>query len=602
MSPAVRVDSAHPLRTRATRTGRFRAGLARFLLVGAIGCWAANPAALLAASDAAPESATGFSQKSDFVARRHVAVTAHPLATRTAVDILEGGGSAMDAALAAQLVLNVVEPQSSGIGGGGFLLHFDAASGRIDAFDGRETAPLAARGERFLDAEGRPRDFRSVVGTGAAVGVPGLVAMLEMAHRMHGRIPWRELFQPAIRLAGDGFSVSERLHRLIAADVLLPGRKDAAAVFLDSNGRAWPAGHRLRQPALAASLHVIAERGAEALYRGELGAAVVAAVADHGGDLTPADLANYRAVRRASVCGGYRGYRICGMPPPSSGAVTLLQLLGIVERTPFAAEPPLSPGAVHWFAEAGRLAYADRDWHLGDPDFLPMPLEALLGADYLASRAALLGADRSLGEAAAGQPPPKVSPGGTAAWSPGAAPELPATTHLSIVDANGNAVALTSSIENAFGTRIMAGGFLLNNQLTDFSFAPGGANQVAPGRRPLSSMAPTFVFAPNGALYAVLGSPGGSRIINYVANTLVALIDWKLTPGEAVAMPHFGSRNGPTELEAGREPAGWTEALHVRGHWIRHAEMNSGLHLVVRTGDGWIGAADPRREGVAGGR
>lgn len=600
MSPAVRVVSTRRL-DRALPTGRFREGLARFLCAAAFASGLAAPAPLLARSDAAPEAGTGYLQKSDFVGRRHVAVTAHPLATRTAVDVLERGGSALDAALAAQLVLNVVEPQSSGLGGGGFLLHFDAASGQISAFDGRETAPASARGDRFLDADGKPRDFRAVVSTGVAVGVPGLAAMLALAHRAHGRTPWRELFQPAIRLARDGFPVSERLHRLIAGDPLLPTRGDAAAVFLDAQGRAWPVGHVLRQPALADSLDVIAEQGPRAIHGGELGSAIVAAVAAHGGDLTQADLANHAPARRPPLCGAYRGYRVCGMPPPSSGAVTLLQLLGMLERTPFAAEPPLSAAALHWFAEAGRLAHADRNQYLGDPDHVAMPLEGLLDEAYLAERAALLTPERSLGEARPGKPP-KVSPGGTESAADFAAPELPATTHLSIVDAQGNAVALTSSIENAFGSRIMAAGLLLNNQLTDFSFVPGGANQVAPGKRPLSSMAPTLVFAPDGALFAVLGSPGGGRIINYVANALVALIDWELSPAAALALPHFGSRNGPTELEAGRHPPEWAEGLRARGHPLRAVEMTSGTHLIVRARNGWIGAADPRREGLAGGR
>lgn len=600
MCPIARVDVTRCYRVRGSLAGKFLVEPARlvFALV-VLGVTIGLTPPVRAQSQAAPEAASGFARKSALATRRYVAVTANPLATKAAVDVLRRGGNAMDAALAAQMVLNVVEPQSSGIGGGGFLLYFDANAKKIYAHDGRETAPASATADRFLDVNGNPKPFREVVATGTAVGVPGLVAMLADAHRAHGRLPWAELVEPAIRLARDGFPVSPRLHALLAADRHL-ARGTAAAVFLDSQGLAWPVGHRLRQPDLADSLRRVAAAGQKAIRNGPLADAIVGAVKNGGGDLGHNDLERYEPRRREAACGSYRGYRICGMPPPSSGGIAVLELLGILERTPFATAPPMSAAAVHWFSEAGRLAYADRNRYLGDPDFVTIPQDELLAGDYLAERAHLIAAERSLGVAPFGNPA-KVSPGGTALKAIAEAPELPATTHISIVDADGNAVALTSSIENAFGSRIMTKGFLLNNQLTDFSFVPGGANQVAPGKRPLSSMAPTLVFDPDGKLFAVLGSPGGSRIINYVARTLVALIDWKLAPDLAVTLPHFGSRNGATELEAVPETLALQGGLAARGHVIMRADMTSGLHLVVRSGHGWLGAADPRREGNAAG-
>jgi gamma-glutamyltranspeptidase/glutathione hydrolase len=576
---------------RFTQTGSLRA--ARFLLLLLY-----LPAAVAQQIPLQPEAASGFEEKSALAARRHIVSTPHAHASEAALTVLRNGGSAVDAAIAAQLVLNVVEPQSSGIGGGGFLLHFDAAGSKITAWDGRETMPAAARPERFLDAAGKPRPFQEVVATGQAVGVPGLLAMLAAAHERHGRKPWAELFAPAIRLAQDGFAVSPRLHKLIAADRHLWHSRTAAPLFFDRRGNPLAIGARLRQPELAASLRTLAQEGPAALHRGEIGRKLVAAVVEHGGDMTTADLAAYQPREREVVCGAYRKYRICSMPPPSSGGMTVLQILGILERTPFPAAAPRSGEAVHWFAEAGRLAYADRARYLGDPDFVTIPQEALLATDYLAARAALLRPDASLGTAAAGEPE-KVGAGRTALHD-AVAPELPATMHLSIIDADGNAASLTSSIEDAFGSRILAAGFFLNNQLTDFSFVPGGANGVAPGKRPLSSMAPTLVFDAAGRLYAVLGSPGGPRIINYVAQTLVALLDWRLRPDDALSMPHFGSRNGPTEIEHGAPPD-WQAALEARGHRVASHDMTSGLQVIVRDGERWLGAADPRREGTVAG-
>ncbi len=552
-----------------------------------------------------PEDATGWQLKPSTHARRFMAVTANAYATDAAVEILALGGSAIDAAIAAQLVLNLVEPQSSGIGGGGFLLYFDAMRRRTVAYDGRETAPGSARAERFLSPEGAPLDFYEAVASGKSVGVPGLVALLALAHEQHGRLRWERLFRPAIRLAAEGFQVSPRLHQLLARDRFLKGDEHARALYYQADGAPQPVGAQLTNPELAATLRQLAEQGPQAFYRGEIAKDIIIAVAAQtrgAGDLVIKDFTGYRALVRHPVCGRYRGYRICGMPPPSSGGISVLQLLGLLERTPFAELPMNSVQTVHLFAEAGRLAYADRRRYLGDPDYVPDTGRALLKKHYLDGRARLISPDHSMGSASPG----KID--GTQPLADDTAPELPSTSHLSIVDGLGNAVALTSSIESAFGSRIQVRGFLLNNQLTDFSFRPsqGGlpaANRVEAGKRPLSSMAPTLVFDRRGRLYAVLGSPGGSQIPNYLAQTLAALLDRRLAPDDALALAHYGSRNGPTELEQGKVEGELASALERLGHRVEMREMTSGLHLIERaeSGRGWIGAADPRREGTARG-
>lgn len=545
-----------------------------------------------ARSEPQPEAATGYTERPAAAGERFAVVTANPHATEAAVVVLKAGGSAIDAAIAAQLVLNLVEPQSSGIGGGGFLLHWDAKARALSAVDGRETAPGAADPGRFAAAE-----FSEVVATGRSIGTPGLVAMLALAHGAHGKLPWDRLFEPAIRLAERGFPVSPRLHALLRDDPYLRRDASARALYYDGSGVPIAVGGMLRNPALAVSLRTLALAGPTAFYRGPLGIELVAAVRAAGSDIAMADLAAYTARWRVPVCGSYRQWRICGMPPPSSGGVAVLQLLGILERTPFAQAAPMSAEAVHWFAEAGRLAYADRARYLGDPDFVAVPMAALLAPGYLDVRRQLLQVGKSLGKAPAGEP--VILPLGE-----DSALEKPATTHLSIVDAEGNAVAMTASIEDAFGSRKMAGGFLLNNQLTDFSFRPDAdgrpvANRVEPGKRPLSSMAPTMVFDGDGRLLAVLGSPGGSRIINYVAQALVALLDWELPPADAVGLPHFGSRNGPTELERGAFAETMKPRLEAMGHGVVAGDMTSGLHVIMRRNGHWVGAADPRREGRA---
>jgi len=576
------------------KTGSLRA--ARFLLGLAI-CTCAAPAAAQAEQ---PEAASGFAPRPSVTSKGFMAVTANVYATDAAAEILQLGGNALDAAIAAQWVLNLVEPQSSGIGGGGFLLHWDATQRLVSAWDGREIAPRSASADFSRRLDGSLAKFHEVLATGRAVGVPGLVAMLEAAHGRHGKLKWERLFRPAIRLAENGFAISPRLHLLLRDDPLLRRDAEARALYYQKNGEARLVGEILRNPEFAATLRGIATAGAGALHEGAAADRIATTVGQHGGVLTAKDMSDYRPRQRDAVCGPYRQWRICGMPPPSSGGIGVLQLLGLLERSRVPVHDPAAPDHVHLFAEAGRLAYADRSRYLADPDFVSVPQRALLESGYLDRRARLIDHRRSMGIAAPGELPQRHS------QADSDAPELPATTHVSIVDQAGNAVALTSSIESAFGSRIQVGGFLLNNQLTDFSFTAGKdgrpvANRLEPGKRPLSSMAPTFVFDAGGRLHAVLGSPGGGRIINYVARTLFALLDGGLDPAMAISLPHVGNRNGATEIERGRVPDVLALELERRGHTLHRTDMTSGLHLIMRVGDAWVGAADPRREGVARG-
>jgi gamma-glutamyltranspeptidase/glutathione hydrolase len=537
------------------------------------------------------------------LARRQMVAAAHPLAAEAGLRILHAGGSATDAAIAAQMVLNLVEPQSSGIGGGGFLMHFRARDARLDAYDGRETAPRSARAEMFLDARGRPRPFAEAALGGLAVGVPGLLRMLEAAHAEHGRLPWAELFAPAIALANEGFPVSPRLAEAVAQAKPLKAFPAARAYFFTPDGRPLQAGQRLTNPAFAATLRRIAAGGAGAFYKGETAGAIVRAVRTaplNAGRLSEADLASYQAVRRDAVCGAYRSYRVCGMPPPSAGGITTLQILGLLE--PFGSAD-VAPGAlvpVHRFAEASKLAFADRDAYIADPDFVPVPTEGLLDDGYLKGRSKLIG-ERAVFRAQPGRPP---GPPLQAETEPEVAGRGLTTTHLTIVDADGNAVAMTTSIEQAFGSHLMVGGFLLNNQLTDFSFVPanGGEplpNRAAPGKRPRSAMAPTLVFDADGRLALGLGSPGGSRIIDYVAQTVIGVIDGRHDIQAAIDQPRVANRNGPTELEAGTPLEALKPALEALGHTVVIRELDSGLNAVAVTAAGLAGGADRRREGVA---
>lgn len=553
---------------------------------------------------AEPETGSGRAEKSASVARRFMVSAANPLAAEAGREILREGGSAADAAIAVQLVLSLVEPQSSGLGGGGFLLHWDAQRGALRSYDGRETAPASALPERFLD-QGRPRPFDAIVHSGLSIGAPGLVRLLETAHKAHGRLPWARLLEPAIRLAEQGFALSPRLHLLLRWMGARSFDPTARAYFYTPTGSALPIGTLIRNPQLAQVLRRLAREGAPAFYSGAIAHGIVAAVRtapNASGDLTEADIAAYRVVERPPFCFPYRRHRVCSMGPPSSGGPALAQILMLLE--PFdlgrSRSEAMSGHALHLIAEAQKLAYADRARFVADPDHVPVP-DGLADPGYIGRRRGLIDATRAMARPQPGEPP------GFERRSLGAdaTEERAGTTHVSIVDADGNAVAMTSTVEGAFGSRIMTQGFLLNNQLTDFSFLPRdahgrpAANGIGPGKRPRSSMAPTMVFDEAGRLVAVLGSPGGPRIIMYVAKALIGLIDWKMGAQEAAALINFGSRGTDFEVELGGDAVWHSLKLKPYGHKVSAHLMTSGLHIVVRR-DGMLeGGADPRREGVA---
>ena len=573
----------------------------------------AAPALAQEVAQRAPEIATGYADKAGWAARKYMVAAANPLAVEAGYEMLKKGGSAIDAAIATQMMLTLVEPQSSGIGGGAFLMHYDGR--KVQAFDGRETAPMAATEHLFQNPDGTPVSRTAGVVGGRSVGAPGVLRMLELAHKQHGKLPWKTLFEPAIRMSERGFAVSARLNGLLTWDAHI--RKDpvAARYFYDKDGKPWPVGHVLKNPALAKTLRDIARGGADAFYKGRIARDIAAKVKSHPtnpGLLTSTDIANYRPKVREPVCSDYRAFTVCGMPPPSSGGIAVAQMLGMFETRDMARLAPVDgvPGvdAVHLFSEVGRLAYADRNRYAADADFVPLPgrgVPSLIDKAYLAQRAGLI-KERSMGEAPAGTPP-----GMEVAWGTDNAIETPSTSHLVVVDGQGAGLSMTTTIEDAFGSRQMVGGFLLNNQLTDFSFdsvdANGPiANRVEPGKRPRSAMSPTIVFdKKTGKLVLAVGSPGGPAIINYVAKVLVGTLDWGLNVQQAISLPNFGSRNGPTELEAARFPQATVDALKARGHAVRQSEQNSGLHGIMRLpihGEPWwFGGADPRREGVAKG-
>ena len=527
-------------------------------------------------------------------------------AVEAGIEILEAGGSAVDAAIAVQLVLGLVEPQSSGIGGGAFMLYFDAADREIISFDGRETAPAAATPALFLDANGAKMKFWDAVVGGRSVGVPGVLRMLELAHREHGTLPWARLFDPAIRLAENGFAVSPRLSEMIADDKHLKRYPATAAYFHTDAGEPLPVGHILKNPDYAATLRAVAKDGADAFHKGDIARDIVATVrgaADNSGLLSEADLAGYAAKIRPPVCVLYRAHNVCGMGPPSSGGLTVGMILGMLENFDMGKLAPGSVEAEHLFIEAARLAYADRGLYMADFDFVHVPVEGLLNSAYLKRRSRLIDGKESMGKAVPGTPPEKK----TERRAPDGALELPSTSHFSIVDAKGNAVSMTTSVENAFGSRMMVRGFLLNNQLTDFSFQPEQdgklvANRVEPGKRPRSSMAPTIVLGPDGGLRLVTGSPGGSRIINYSARSVMAVLDWGMDPQAALSRPHVTSRNGAVDLEEGTAAEGLKAALEARGHEVKVSVLTSGLHAILVENGKLLGAADPRREGLATGQ
>ena len=552
----------------------------------------------------APEAATGISEKGTSVASRHMVVAAHPLAADAGREILRAGGSAVDAAIATQLVLGLVEPQSSGLGGGAFIVHWDAANLDLKTYDGRETAPAAAKPDRLL-RDGKPIAFDDAVRSGLSVGVPGVMRVLELAHQRHGKLAWAKLFDPAIRLARDGFAMPERLHLLLKAEGPARFSSGARDYFFDAAGAPHAAGMLIKNTAYAETLATLAEKGAAAFYEGAIADAIVSAVAGAPatmGDLTKADLKTYQAKERLPLCFSYRTRKICGMGPPSSGAMTIAETLAMIEPLGgiSGSFSTMSVQALHIIAEAQKLSYADRNRYLADPDFVSIP-SGLLDAGYLGERRKLIDLRRAMAKPAAGLPP------GLAKRSFGidATVERAGTSHISIIDDQGNAIAMTTTIEGAFGSHLWAAGFLLNNELTDFSFLPvdkdgiAVANRVEGGKRPRSSMSPTLVFDKSGALEIVTGSPGGSNIILYVTKTLVALIDWEKSAQEAAALPNFGSDGSVFQFEDGASAFWPTLMLKTYGHEVVTGAMTSGLHTIVKRDGRLEGGADPRREGAA---
>ncbi|MEP0708867.1 MAG: gamma-glutamyltransferase [Parvibaculum sp.] len=530
---------------------------------------------------------------------------ANPYASEAGAAMLRKGGSAVDAAIAVQAVLSLVEPESSGLAGGAFMLHYDEKSGDVAAYDGRETAPMGATPALFLDDEGEPLPFLEAMIGGSSVGTPGVVKMLWLAHEEHGKLEWAELFQPAIKLAEEGFTVAPKLAEAIARDPVLMQIPVAQDYFyrMDANGSRVPAaeGDVLKNPAYAQTLKIIAAKGWKGFYEGPVAEEIVTTVQNaprRPGTLALSDFASYEAKKREPVCAAYRDYRVCSMPPPTSGGLTTLQILGILGNYDLKGMGPMTLTAVHFIAEAEKLAYADRDKYIGDPDFVDVPVDEMLDSAYLESRANEIDASYSMGNAEPG----RLADERAMNWGMNQPVDMPSTSHFSILDSNGNVVSMTTSVEGPFGSHLMAGGMMLNNQLTDFSFAPEQdgkpvANAVAPGKRPRSSMTPVIVFDEDGAFRAAVGSPGGSRIIGYVTQTLIALIDWDMDMVAAVGLPRFLDRNGPLEIEAGTPLEQMTPQLEELGHRVEARPAISGLHGILVMPDGLDGAADPRRDG-----
>lgn len=529
---------------------------------------------------------------------------AHPVATQVGADILARGGSAVDAMIAVQLTLGLVEPQSSGIGGGAFMLYWDAEAHRVEAYDAREAAPAAAMADMFLDPQGKPIPFRQAVRSGSSVGVPGVPALLVRAHADHGKLPWQDLFAPAIALAEKGFKVTPRFNAMVGRS-LKPGQNKAIDDYFFTGKQPVAVGTVLRNPAYAQTLRLLAAKGDSGFYRGPVAAAIVEAVTHtphHPSSMNLVDLLDYHVRKPYPLCATYRGYKVCGMPPPTSGGITLLQILGLIEAQAI-PQPTDSIAARHLIAQASRLAYADRAAYIADLQAMKVAPEALLEPAYLKSRAAVIG------KGALANPQPVaagIPPGLETAPSLSAPKSRPSTTHFAIMDDEGNVVTMTSSIEGPFGSNLMVGGFLLNNQLTDFSFRPERdgkpvANAVAGGKRPRSSMAPTLIFDSKGRFIAALGSPGGSRIIAYVATAVIHMLENPdRSLDEIFALPHSVNRNGKLDLEAGTDLAAQAEAFSALGYTVNPRALTSGLHgLRFSPERGTLeGGADPRREGV----
>lgn len=588
----------------STAKSLLRKNLGLLILATSLWLTACSPATEVQTPVAAadPEAATGRMSNEVSYAQNYMVAAANPYATEAGLDILRNGGSAIDAAVAVQAMLTLVEPQSSGIGGGAFLLYWDNEAQRLYTLDARETAPMAATPELFLDADGNPPTYLEALVGGRSVGTPGVMRGLEAAHERWGQLPWASLFTSTIELADEGFSVSPRLAQLIEME-LNPGltQLGAARDYFWPNGQPLQAHSRKQNPELAATLRAIAEQGADALHVGPIAEAIVAAVQNsevQPGLLTMEDLANYQPIWREPVCGSYRVYEICSMGPPSSGGVTMLQIMALLEPFELQGLEVNGEEALHFFTQASRLAFADRNRYIGDADFLEVPIAALLNRDYLAERVAYIGGT-DMGHALPGSIEDLLR-------ADDQSPEFPNTSHFSIVDQHGNAVSMTTTIEFGFGSGVMTHGFLLNNQLTDFSWVPEidgepVANRIEPGKRPRSSMAPAIVFDEQGNVLHVVGSPGGPRIINYVTQTLIGLLDWNLDMQQAIDLPKVTNLNSATALERHTNLEQLVRLFEARGHDVEVRDLNSGLHGISIRDGRLEGGADPRREGTAKG-
>ncbi|MDM7860764.1 gamma-glutamyltransferase [Alteromonas sp. ASW11-36] len=554
--------------------------------------------------DREPEARTGYSEKRAFTANDYMVVAANPYASWTGRNIIENGGNAIDAAIAVQAMLTLVEPQSSGIGGGAFILYWDNENKQLHAFDGRETAPAKANAYLFTE-QGKPMRWRDAVVGGKSVGAPGVLRALAMAHDEFGQMPWAKLFDDTIKTANEGFRVSARLHGLLALDIH-PGLRE----FPVSNSYFFPGGEPLaegsnkKNPSLAKVLANIASQGVEYFYTGELPqriADTVQSASINPGLLEASDIENYMPLKRQAICGEYREHKVCGMPPPSSGGINVYQILKMLEPYNVAAMTPNSLEFAHLYTQATAMAYADRSMYIADTDFTNLPFAALINDTYLNRRGDDIKADSPMRKFKPGKPYTDAQ------LSPDYSLELPNTSHISIIDKQGNAVSMTSSIEFMFGSGLMVDGFLLNNQLTDFSFAPTQnryptLNRVEPNKRPRSAMSPTIVFDPAGDVELVLGSPGGSRIISYVAQTIIGVLDWQLNMQEAINLPKITNRNDYTALEKGTPITALEAQLTDLGHSVRVIDLNSGLHGIQVVDGVLVGGADPRREGIAVGK
>lgn len=549
-----------------------------------------------------PEAASGMKEQKGGSAASFMVAAANPIAVQAGYNAIKAGGNALDAAFATQLVLNLVEPQSSGIGGGAFVLYWDNKDKKIYAYDGRETAPATATEGRFLKSNGEAMLRNEAIIGGKSVGVPGLLRMMELAHKAHGEISWSTLFSPAIEVAANGFELSPRLFRLLELDKSLPSIKTPAEHYYGADGLPKPVGTVLRNAEMADTLTRLANEGADTFYSGSLAQAIVLEVQNaekNPGDLSLEDLHSYRARERTPLCAPYHQFIVCGAPAPTSGGIGVIQTLGILEKFDLRNMEPWSPEVVHLFVEASRLVYADRAAFIADPDFVDIPERILVDREYLKERANLIDPFSRIDQAEAGIPSQKE----IFDYAPGQSPERPSTTHISVIDSHGNAASMTSSIEGAFGSHLMVGGFLLNNQLTDFSYtsvADGRtvANRVEGGKRPRSSMAPIIVFDKNDNIVAVSGSPGGMAIVPLVSKTLIAMLDWGLTPQGATNLPNVLIFGQSVVIDDGVFFAEHKKYLEALGHRVRRGNFPSGVHAIAIRDGVLLGGADPRREGT----